>query len=404
MVENFSYKQVINRDTIDSRPLVAIVLTNPWLQKSYDNGSPQGQLDMRFAPYKLLAIVNRFDQRGSFTNEPAGEARFIFTLIMADCSDSKDYTMAIEYTINKPNQCDSLQSWANQWYNLKDLALGSSNYNNALQKITDQFTLCGTNKNNINQSSFKSLRTNDQALTSQKDTLTGEFREFILSPTKHTLVMSTVTNAAADRYNTKVNNAYTRLFADYVNKNAKDIITNPLTQIPLTYKDSAFLGGKAKIIGEVPVGSPQNTAPFYPFHWDATEPKGSGAYITNNNARHIVSINACNGCHAGETQTNFWHVNPTFFGKEARISGFLSGTADASKTPNNPPVDWDNNKNNDSMMVMDPSLRPVANPQFYIYNDILRRAIDLQDFVNYSCGSVLKIRDQLMFQPMNMVH
>ena len=400
-LDNFSYTQIINGDTVDPRPLLKTVLTDPWLQKSAAAGSPPGQLDMRYAPFRLIAIVNRFDQRESFVNEPAGEARFLFTLIMSDCSDSKNYTIAIEYKINKPSQCDSLQSWADQWYNLKDMPVGSKSYNAALQKITDQFTLCGTNPAGIDQSCFKSLRSNDQALTSGLPVLTGEFREFVLSATSHTLVMSTVTNAAADRFNTKDDNSSTRLFANYVNKNTKDILTNAFTAIPLTYNDSPFLGGKARIIGEVPVGIPSGTNPF---HWDGSEPKNTGAYIKNNAARHIVSLNACNGCHAGETQTNFWHVDPTFYGKEPNLSGFLSGTPDGSKATDNDPVDWDNKPNNDSMTVQDPALRPVNNPQLYVYNDILRRATDLQDFVNYSCGSVLKMRNQLMFKPLNMVH
>ena len=399
--DNFSKTQIINGDPAMARPLLAKVMTNPWLDKSYANGAPKGQLDMRFAPFKLLAIVNRFDQRESFVNEPAGEVRFIFTLLMSDCSDSKNYTFAVEYTINKPDQCDSLQSWANQWYHLKDLKLGSKAYNASLQKITDQVIVCGSNKNNTNQSSLKSIRTNDQALTSGLDTLTGEFREFVLSPVSRTLVMSTMTNVAANRYNTKADNTYTRLFADFVNTNTKAIINNSFFTLPLMYKDSPFLAGKAKIIGEVPVGQPSGTDPF---HWDGTEPKGSAAYVINNKARHLISLNACTGCHAGETQTNFWHVDPTFYGKEAIISGFLSGKPDGSKAGTNDPVDWDNNPNNDSMTVMDPAMRPKQNSQFYIYNDLLRRAIDLEDFVSYSCGSVLKIRDQLMFKPLNMVH
>lgn len=403
-LDNFSFMQIINGDTVDARPLLKKVLTDPWMEKSRNAGAPVGQLDMRFAPFKLLAIVNRFDQRESFSGEPAGEARFIFTLLMSDCTDSKNYTLAIEYKINKPNVCDSLQSWANQWYNLKNLTLGSKIYNTSLQKITDQFTLCGNNPAGLHQNCFKSLRTNDQALTSGLDTLLGEFREFVLSPTSHTLVMSPVTNAVADRYNGKLDNPYTRLFANYVNKNTKDIINNPFTEVPLIYKDSFFLGGKAKIVGAVPVGYPLTSYPYYPFHIDGTEPKGSPAYITNNSARHIISLNACNGCHAGETQTNFWHVDPTFYGKESNISGFLGGKADGSKATSQDPIDWDKNPNNDSMVVMDPSLRPSGNPQMYIYNDILRRATDLQDFVNYSCGSVLKVRNQLMFKPLNMVH
>lgn len=110
-------------------------------------------------------------------------------------------------------------------------------------------------------------------------------------------------------------------------------------------------------------------------------------------------MNACSGYHAGETQTFFWHVQPTFYGTESTLSGFLTGTAGFGGA-----IDFDNNPNNDSMSVLDPELRPVNNPAFYVYNDILRRAMDLENYVTADCGSVLQMKNELLFKPLHMVH
>ncbi len=397
-LDNWSTTQIINGDSVMKRPLLKKVITNPWLQKSADNGAPQGQLDMRFAPFRLLAIVNRFDQRGGLPGEFAGEARLIFTLISSDCTQKKAYTIAFEYAINKPNNCDSIFDWANQWYNLKNLTLGSERYNAALQKITDQFTLFGDNPNKTNQNCLNSLHVNDQALTSGLDPLAGEFRQFIVSPVTHQMVMEPVRNSPADIYNVQEDNKDVRRFAQFVNDSTATILKQGYIDIPLTYKDTPFLGGKTRIIGAQPIGQPTGNI-REPFHWDGSEPRKSGGYIKSNQARHLISLNACSGCHAGETQTFFWHVQPTFYGTESTLSGFLTGTAGFGGA-----IDFDNNPNNDSMTVLDAQLRPVNNPAYYIYNDILRRAMDIENYVTSDCGSVLQIKNELLFKPLNMVH
>ena len=73
-----------------------------------------------------------------------------------------------------------------------------------------------------------------------------------------------------------------------------------------------------------PVGEPPNV-----YHWDGTDSSNASTFIINNNARFFLSLNACSGCHAGETQTAFTHVNPVFFGIKATLSGFLTGKAGA---------------------------------------------------------------------------
>src|SRR2546430_1108925 len=62
-LNNWTSDKIINGDTIKARNLVTTKILNPWLSKSKQGGSPQGELDMKFAPFKLTAILNRFDLR-----------------------------------------------------------------------------------------------------------------------------------------------------------------------------------------------------------------------------------------------------------------------------------------------------------------------------------------------------
>lgn len=388
-LSSWRFDKTINEDLVPARPLIDDKILKPWLDKSKANGSPDGQLDMKFAPFKLTAILNRFDLREIFKGIPAGEARFIFCLIDNSCTVAENFTVIIEYGINKPDVCDSLMAWAQQWFNLKNFKLGSEQYNKALEKITDQFTLSGTNPRRTNQSSLNTIRTNDRVLSPEPQK--NEYREFVLG-TGGRLVETTVTDAAADRYNAQVDNPDIRRVVKWVNDNAQAIVDSQL-RVPQTFEDSPLLGGKSTILGK-PVGNPEEKDVY---HWDGTKEKGP-AHIQSHTARHNFSLNACSGCHAGETQTNLNHVTPEFFGTKAKLSGFLTGKGRAGA------YDFDGNPDNDSLMVEDPALRPLGDPRLFMFNDILRRARDLKTFVEDSCGDILQIRDQLMFKPVGMVH
>lgn len=381
--------QTINSDKVAARSLVKNKILTPWLNQSEKSGSPKGQLDMKFAPFKLTAIVNRFDIRERFSGIPGGEVRFIFCLIDTTCTKAENFTMIMEYSPAISGSCDDVHAWANQWLNLKNFAFGSSAYNTALQKITDQVTKCGDNPKRANQSCLNHLRTNDRALGSS-----CEFREFVLGKNSHQLRETIVTDAPADKYNAQTDNPDVRRLVKWVNQNRRAIIDDQ-TVVPTTFEDSPLVGGKSTILGPT-VGNPEKTKVY---HWDGTKEKGTPTFIRNSTARQAFSLRVCSGCHAGETQTNFTHVDPVFFGKEATLSGFITGRAGQGGA-----FDFDGNPNNDSMMVEDPALRPAADPQVRMFNEILHRAKDLKQLVTSPCGSVLQIADELTFQPINMVH
>jgi len=93
-MNSFVVDQTVNGEDIDQR-LAIQDLTNDWLQKSSAAGAPQGELKMEFAPFKLTAIVNRVDLRGSLSFEAdsdgildfdGGEGRFVFCALSSSCS------------------------------------------------------------------------------------------------------------------------------------------------------------------------------------------------------------------------------------------------------------------------------------------------------------------------------
>lgn len=391
-LSHWTVEKIINEDTVAPRTLVNDKILNPWLAKSLAAGNPEGFLDMRFAPFKLTAIVNRFDLRERAAGIPAGEGRFIFCLINADCTAAEDFTMIFEYGINKPDVCDSLKSWATQWYKLKDLEMGSAAYLTSLQAITDQFTLCGSNSKRTHQSSLNSIRTNEVALASTNPPR-WEFREFGLNGGAHVMVQRVVAQIPADRYNVQIDNEDVRRMVKYVNENSAGIDIDDY-DVPNIYDGFAFLGGKSTVL-DTPVGLPTQ-----PYHWDGVTDNKSPAFISTTKTRHIFSRNACSGCHAGEVQTFFTHVDPVFFGTQATLSGFLSGKAGRGGA-----IDADGDPNNDKFKVRDAANRGSTNTdRFHTFSDIKRRAQDLKQVATSACGTVFSLRDALMFHPVGSVH
>ncbi|CAN5832221.1 hypothetical protein BH10BAC2_BH10BAC2_21910 [soil metagenome] len=395
-LKNWQNEKFINQDTVPVRPLVTAKVITPWLARSRAAGAPAGQLDMRFAPFKLTSIVNRFDIRERASGIPAGEGRYTFCLIDSTCTKALQMTIVMEYAINEKDICDSLQDWARQWFNLKNFTLGSPQYNTALQAITDQYSLWG-NSNKTSGIGLNSVRTNEIEFAPEDGTTKRyEFREFGLSTgITRKLSQRTVAQIPKDKYNAQVDNPDVRLMVKFVNDNRVGIINDDYTVPDTLTGGIPFLGGHAQILGE-PVGTPPNI-----YHWNGIETK-SPARIKNTTARHIFSRNTCTGCHAGEVQTFFTHVDPVFFGTPATLSGFLTGTAGRGGA-----VDFDNNPANDSMMVRDAAGRGSALNSLRMFNDILRRAKDLKDFVlapPCATSNVFAIRNELMFKPLGAVH
>src|SRR5690349_2177438 len=160
-LKNWENNLIINGWSVAARQRVKDIVITPWEAAS---GGPGAPLNLKIAPFKLLAIVNRIDLRGTggYTTNNAGEARFVFGVIdrrNKGCVVS-EMTVILEYGIDRPD-CDGVIDWARQWVNLSSLPLGSSAYLAALEAITEQFAKAGAAPAKVNGSALNQVRTNE---------------------------------------------------------------------------------------------------------------------------------------------------------------------------------------------------------------------------------------------------
>jgi hypothetical protein len=340
----YTHTQTVNSDPLDVRPNMAAFI-HRWLVLS--NGLADSTLDLSIAPFRLQAIVNRLDLRSNpgygGQGGNAGEGRFVFSGLDENCTPMP-FNVIFEYGVNKTG-CAAIKAYAQQWFNLKDLATPSAAYNTALQAITDQFTLANTNPAKPNGSSLDQLRSNENSFGDP-----WELREFNIDPATHQLFNTTVKLTMQSKFNG------TPLLDSYMVQHAGAIKSNT-DIVPLLFnfhgRDTAFLAG---------------VAPEPPLFWAEL-----GAQLTTNDTvREMLSLNTCNGCHNIETNATFRQVVPNAFGTPAFLSGFLTGT-----TANN----------------------PAEIPGIWHFADLERRALDLAELVSSPC--LLK---PLRFRPLNMTH
>ena len=267
------------------------------------------RLDMKKAPMRLLAIVARLDLRqnaGYSGGSTAGEGRFVFGVLGPDGS-SKQFLVILEYGLDAQD-CEYIQDWAEAWHSLGWIAFGPD-YNAALQQITDDFAAIGVSAGKPNGSALNQLRTNEINVASGQQE-PWELREFRLqagasgvAPLVQTIVAQTPANA----------HQHQPVLADYVNANEQDILDNSYI-VPLLYGNPLQ-----------PFRAAASKNPFNNFDWDGPQPPCTS--IFDSTARHLFSLNTCNGCHGGETDTVFKHVEPRSTGLPSQLSGFLTGAS-----------------------------------------------------------------------------
>lgn len=361
----------VNSDVITARSVTTTPPTNPGIERiisAWQALSGAGQpLDINKAPFKLLAIVNRFDLRsgGAYGGGNAGEGRFVFAATDANCQPigPPNFLIILEYGVNK-TFCSSIHAYAQQWVDLASMTIGTPAYNNALQAITDQFTLAGTNPSKPNQSSLDQLRSNELALGA----FPWELREFHIDATTHQLINVTVKREPQIPFNGAggANTPGIAAFGDFVNSNAATIIADNMDlpdNLSVSGVATPFIAGKA------------HTNDPTLFHWDAVVAAGPG-HITSDEARMHISLNTCSGCHGGETDNgNFFNVG-TRSGFVV-LSPFLTGLVQTGAVPA---------FSSSPFLVSDRANRPsAASPTQWPFNDLERRGRDLLDFVSGTC-------------------
>jgi|HubBroStandDraft_6_1064221.scaffolds.fasta_scaffold00308_14 hypothetical protein len=302
--------QTINTFVVAARTNMSSLILSSWPKDS------NGNVAVSQAPFQLNAIVNRIDL-GQGSTPTGGEVRFVFGV----CTTGTPFNVIIEYGVpaSVASGCAGVQGWANQWHNLS--TVGTSNYNAALQAITDQVATAGADTTKPFGSALNQVRTNDERLGGLK----WELRQFQLTENvaTQTAVLRETTiaqtpdseNSSGD-FNGAQGQANAFVLTDYINEFQSQIISGNYT-VPLSYNDpnSSFNG---PFLGASVFNAPQG---FFPGYWNGTPTP------TSTVARADFSLNTCNGCHSRETATNdvFQQVQNRQPGSASALSGFLLG-------------------------------------------------------------------------------
>ncbi|MFV8781293.1 hypothetical protein ACNKU7_02615 [Microbulbifer sp. SA54] len=299
-LNSFLNQQVINEDVVPARPDIGPLFIEPWrgVSLSMSEGTSDA-LNFDIDLFRLLAIVYRPDlhQRDADGNViSGGEARFIYSFNQPASGGSLPAKVIFEYGLEASSE-EELLAWAEAFHALGALEFGEQ-FNQQLIELTGRFTGKNAVPHKPNGSALNQLRTNELPFDAP-----WQLREFKLSAETGLLEPATVAQTPAGSLNG------TQLFADYVNSAEAEILDGSYI-VPLTFAGQPLLGG----FSDVEFGA--FAAPVS--DWD-------GPGIVNNEARHIVSLNTCNGCHGTETNTSFSHVVEREQGQVAELSPFMTG-------------------------------------------------------------------------------
>ena len=259
--------QVVNGFIVPSQRMDGVI-TSRWLRQSGGDS-----LDLRLAPFRLLAIANRIDLRKVDPDGnpvDAGELRFIFGAVNTTC-DKIPLIIILEFQ-QDAQSADEVAAWAGRWHALGSLPFGEE-FNAALQDLTDRLTV-------LNQ-----LRTNDDAASfpvwEQRTYLVAD-GDLRLAPLDQTPDRSFEGGQA---------------LADYVNANEEQIIADQHL---------------------VPTEMRGGTIP--------TDLDWSGFGMSDPfEARHHFALASCNGCHGDETATALVHVDNRNRYFVSNLSNYLTG-------------------------------------------------------------------------------
>jgi hypothetical protein len=336
-----------------SAPQTADGLTLPGvlLQEWADASWPPPALSVSKAPFRLLAIVNRFDLRTNvfFGANFAGELRFVFTPLdfnaprenptttktcglmgipgSPNSAQALD-TVILEYGVFLTSQ-PAIRDWATKWRTLGQTAWGTSaqltNYLNQLQALTDSVV-------NKGAGSLLRVRTNEAIISGGP----WHMREFTLQ--NGVLVPATV-KQTPDFLNLNGSKVVAQwILANMAAINRRDFI-DLRANLPDQFSGLAFLGAESLNVTSSGFGGDERGSAWRPFDslMDYTNPQVVSA-------RHLFALGTCNGCHGFETMEPnfsgggefFAHIMPRRRDEQSKLSSFLTGVrmVDPISSPN----------------------------------------------------------------------
>ncbi len=287
--------QLINGYPVPARPPIDTEVIGPWRMRSgWPATDETCKLDLRRSPFRLSAIVYRPDLR--LPELKGGEGRFVFGVADAR-GQAMSFTVILEYLLPASDGAQDVLSWADQFHKLGKRDFGEP-FNQALQRITDQFAKRGVTPGRPNGSALAQLRTNELSQHPGIPKRLWELREFQIGWDGwiHEVTVKQTPDLSLNG---------TPALADFLVRNQESIRAG-VHRIP-----DAMLGGSAP----VPGGS----------GWTFGAEAGVSEEV-----RHLFALTTCNGCHRWETRdpatgtlTLFTHIAARDAGTPAATSGFL---------------------------------------------------------------------------------
>jgi hypothetical protein len=412
--------------TINNQSIRAVrsVLTTPttvytlpgMLRKHWKAASarPDGGVSMNKAPFRLLAIVNRFDLRKNimFGSGYAGELRFVYGVLNqwdpiketgGGCASMdvpgaretgareggddvrKPHTVILEYGVFRGDQ-NGVLDWAKKWHALSQLPWdgpGLSQYLTDLEAITDSVVRRNAAPTRKNGSALLRIRTNESPDNAIWDLREFEWQTATCRPANSTaclLKASTVKQTPAGFVNDSFNlgrwfsaNRSFILERDFFDgrRNVPNLFPSNSGYVnPLT-----FSGARAVV--DTTFGSAPQDGLSFAGHWKIRNMQQTAENIQ---ARHLLSLGTCNGCHGvRETGTSFAHVQARHRNEPSVLSTFLTGYDPNTSEP---------------VFVPD----PVAPEVTRFFHDLQARNEDMANFLFWGPTA------QLSFQPSMRVH
>ncbi len=321
-------------------------------------------LNLNNLPFRLLGIVNRMDLGKGFaygiTGQP-GETRFVFGLVNPSNCSLSSMTVIFEYG-DPEGVCSMQKSRANNWISLSGLPFPSPAYNAALQAITDTVTVAGAAPLKPNGSAINQVRSNEIALAAP-----WQLREFHLLAPNSSLMPDTIKQTPNNDVlnpGPLISKNGTADLASFMEINANAILCEQHT-VPLQFPLGTNFLGASVTYG---LGAFWNAATnqaalpsIFPFchKANATFSSPPTPVEIQSEVRHKLSLNTCDDCHSGETQTIFTHVSP--LAVPATLSSFMTGIG--SNVPD-----------------------PAGSGVVRSFNDLQRRGQVLQSIATQSCS------------------
>ena len=261
-LDTWTTEQVVNGHVLAPVGIDQFV-TIPWLAASGGD-----RLDLGRAYFRLLSIVNRIDLS---TQDGKGEFRMEYVATNVFCQPIH-FWVILEFEL-PVESLDDLRGLAQRWHALSDKQFGED-YNAALQAITDDLT----------SARLKHVNTVEE----EASVLEWNFRSFAI-------VDQSLVNVPMFQSPDVLDDGSPPLI-DWVNANQESILADQHL-VP-----DELLGGDTRNIDWLGIGFE-----------DPIE------------VRHHFAFGTCNGCHGGETATDFTHMRWRHQGEQTVLSPYMTG-------------------------------------------------------------------------------